>query len=75
MTHKKDAIKKATEIIDSHLKNDLSESDAKLASIVTVETMLSVGIYPAWQSLYQRVLNYLTSLILNNNNEKNNDFI
>lgn len=64
MTHKKDAIKKATEIIDSHLKNGLSENDAKLASIVTVETILSVGIYPAWQSLYQRVLNYL--IYLNN---------
>ena len=59
MKHKDDAIKKLTEILDKHMKNGLSEKEAKLASVVTIETMLEVGIYPAYQSLYQRVLNIL----------------
>ena len=61
MKHREDAIKKAKEIINKHQEKGLSETEAKLASIVTVETMLSVAVYPAWQSLYQRVLNYLIS--------------
>ena len=61
MKHKEDAIKKAKEIIDKHQEKGLSETEAKLASIVIIETMLSVGVYPAWKSLYQRVLNYLIS--------------
>lgn len=61
MTHKKDAIEKANDIVNKHINKGLSEKDAKLASIVTIETMLLVGIYPGYQSLYQRVLNYLNS--------------
>ena len=45
MTHKKDAIEKANEIVNKHINKGLSEKDAKLASIVTIETMLLVGIF------------------------------
>jgi len=40
MEHKKDAIKAANEIIDDHKSKGLFKSEAIIASIVTVETML-----------------------------------
>jgi hypothetical protein len=61
MKYKKDAIESSAKIMNKHIKNGLSVDDARKASIVTVETLLSVGVYPAWLSLYQRTLNYLIS--------------
>jgi len=61
MNHREDAIKRANSIIELHTNGGLSLEDAKKASIITVETMLGVGVYPGYQSLYQRVLNYLKS--------------
>jgi hypothetical protein len=50
---------KANEIINTHKKSGLSLEDSSRAAETTVRTLLEVGIYPAYQSLYQQTLNYL----------------
>lgn len=60
MKHKPDAIDKANELIDLYTNMDLSYIDCVKASIIAIELMQEVGIYPGYQSLYQRTLNYFT---------------
>ena len=66
MNHKRDAIKKAEEIMIAHRKSGLSELGAHSAAIVTVKEILNVlnreeditQIIFTY-SLYKRTLNYL----------------
>ncbi len=60
MKHKQDAIKAATNIINSHLANGCTPELAQSCAITTVRIMVNIGLYPMSKSLYQRALNYLT---------------
>ncbi len=62
MNHKEDAIKKAEEIIQLHKENNLETDDSINASITSVTLLLKVGVYPGYESLYRRTLNYLVYL-------------
>jgi len=65
MKHKTDAIDESNRIINEHLKNGISEVDAKQCAITTVNLILScIRFGTVTHSLYMRVLNYLQSVEL-----------
>ncbi len=60
MKYKKDAIDKANLTIQLFIDGGLSShEEAKKAAIVAVDLMLRVGVYPGYESLWRRTLNFL----------------
>lgn len=63
MTHKKDAIEKAIKVREYHETNGLSRKDALKAAEITFMYALEEGLYPGYQSVNQRALNYIREQI------------
>lgn len=62
MFHHEDAIKKSEELIQEYMDTGFIRKDAIKACITGIKIMLRIGIYPGYQSLYQRTLNYLETI-------------